>query len=170
MQTGARRHWCVCVSVTSLSLNLSKSILSLSKAFSFNLRLDTSDISSSFCVSSDALQRSSCRPKKKIKNKIKKWNANKACLKKKKVFFSYLVRSLSCYILCADIPKGFLWEEKIPPPPARTNTPAAASPPWRWVSPCDRPNTSPGPESSPPEPPPGRSTHSPAKRTKSTAF
>lgn len=45
---------------TSLSRNLSKSNLSsFSMLFSFSFRLDTSDISSSFWVSSAVLQRSS---------------------------------------------------------------------------------------------------------------
>lgn len=55
-------------SVTSLSLNLSKSILFLSMAFSFSFRLDTSDISSSFWVSSEALQSSSYKQMNKFIN------------------------------------------------------------------------------------------------------
>ena len=51
-----------------------------------------------------------------------------------------------------------------------THTPVAASPQWRWVSPCARPNTSPGPESSLPELQPGLSAHLPAWNELITPF
>lgn len=55
--------------LTSLSRNLSsKSSLSFSRELSFNLRLDTSDISSSFWVSRAALHRSSYNQRLKKKH------------------------------------------------------------------------------------------------------
>lgn len=157
MQTGARRHWCVCVRSDDVLLGhlaVPKSVKVHSVLVQgIQLQLEIGHLRHQFKLL--RLQRRSAKKfllAKKMKNKMKKRNL---CP----------VRSSSRYSLCADIPNWFVphKEDNSPPPPATTNTPAAASPPWRWVSPCARPNTSPGPESSPPEPPPGRSTHSPAK-------
>lgn len=56
---------------TSLSLNLSsKSSLSFSMVFNFSFKLDTSDISSSFWVSSAVLQRSSYNDKWRLLQRL----------------------------------------------------------------------------------------------------
>lgn len=137
---------CVCVCIleisphTSLSLNLSKSSLSFSMAFSFSFRLDTSDISSSFWVSSEDLQRSS------YNNKWRLWCVNKAlCLpcgginraqrKQQRwswqsslvsTVYSFIVWSMIRKNVSLDAPQVAMRQNESPAPPNACEVDAAA--------------------------------------------